>query len=198
MVQFKREYDVKNGTWDWRHIIRLFESLLHVLRKTLDGLPSQTQGKRTYLLHLVQVMCLNSNNLPPKSLLNHFHLMPGLLVMHEVDRDSLASKATRSSYPSSNQHRIYTQPKLPTNPVDIRLDVWPLILREFVPLVQQRQVIVHHHVNLQNVDTPSNDVRGDEDLLLAFAEAVDDGVSLSCILGTVQRSDFVALGGHSL
>lgn len=60
----------------------------------------------------------------------------------------------------------------------------------------ERQVVVDDHVDLRNVDTTRDDVRGDEDLGLALPERLHDGVSLRGLELAMQRDDLVALGRH--
>lgn len=156
----------------------------------------------TNLLHLVQVVRLNPNDLPSERFLDLFHLHPRPLIVDEVDRDTLATKTTSSSYNaqpisqtnvSSHEHSN----RVRTDTMDIRLDIRPLI-SVLVPLVHERQVVVHDHVDLHDIDTTRDNVSRDEDLLLALSESVDDGISLSSVLRPVQRRDFVALCGHPL
>ena len=67
-----------------------------------------------------------------------------------------------------------------------------------VALGHERQVVVDDHVHLEDVDAACDDVRRDQHLLLALAEAVDDGVALLRVLGAVQRRDLVPLRCHPL
>lgn len=52
----------------------------------------------TYLLHHIQIIGLNSDDLLPCCLFNLFHLRPCPLVVNKVNRDTLAPKATSPTY----------------------------------------------------------------------------------------------------
>jgi hypothetical protein len=58
-------------------------------------------------------------------------------------------------------------------------------------------VVVDDHSDCLNVDASSQDVGGDQDLGFSSAELVEDGVTLSTIEGTRERSDLVTVGGHA-
>lgn len=60
----------------------------------------------------------------------------------------------------------------------------------------ERQVVVDDHVDLRDVDAAGDDVRRDQDLGLAVAERLHDGVALGRLELAVQRRDLVALGRH--
>lgn len=64
--------------------------------------------------------------------------------------------------------------------------------------VHQGEIVVDNHVHLKNINTTSDDICRDQDFFTSLAEAVDDSITLGSILGTMKRSDFVTLGGHSL
>ena len=48
----------------------------------------------TYLLHVVQITSLYTYYFLPKRLFDLLHLLPCLLVMHKVDRDTFATKSS--------------------------------------------------------------------------------------------------------
>lgn len=73
--------------------------------------------------------------------------------------------------------------------MDISLDV----RSELAFGSHDRDVVVDDHVDLLNVDTPSDDVGCDEDLGLAVTEPVQDRISLVALFLSVQRGDRVAL-----
>lgn len=84
--------------------------------------------------------------------------------------------------------------------MNVRLHIRRHIMRarSRPPVAHQRQIIVHHHINLRDINTTSDDVRRDEHFLLPVPETVDDSVSFDRVFRTMQRGDFVALGGHAL
>lgn len=65
-------------------------------------------------------------------------------------------------------------------------------------LIQQGKIVVDHHIDLQNIDTASNDVRCDKDLFFAFTEAINNAIAFLSVLCTVQRGNFVTLCYHPL
>ena len=84
--------------------------------------------------------------------------------------------------------------------MDVRLDVGPevaLVARR-VALVQERKVVIDDHVDLHDVDATRDDVRGDQDLIFALPEAVDDRITLRRVLRSVQRCDLVPFCRHPL
>lgn len=84
--------------------------------------------------------------------------------------------------------------------MDVCLNVRPAVspAATIVALVEERQIVVHDHVHLQDVDATRDDVRRDQHLLSTLAEAVDDGIALRRVFRTVQRRDLVALCSHAL
>ena len=81
--------------------------------------------------------------------------------------------------------------------MDVRLDVG--LARVAVPtVVEQRQVVVDDHVDLQDVDPARDHVRRDEHFFLARAEPVDDRVTFRSFFRAVQRGDLVPLRRHAL
>ena len=80
--------------------------------------------------------------------------------------------------------------------LDVRLEV--VLVLPVAVLVEQRQVVVHDEVHLQDVDPARDDVRRDQHLLAPLAEAVDDRVALRRVLRAVQRRDLVPLRRHPL
>lgn len=61
-----------------------------------------------------------------------------------------------------------------------------------------RDVVVDDHVDLEDVDSASDDIGGDEDLGLAIPERFHDSVAFGRFELAVQRRDLVSLGSHAL
>lgn len=74
------------------------QRLLHRLSRS-QAVSTYMNKKRkdTYLLHLIQIIRLNPLNLLPQRPLNLLHLLPRLLIVHKVDRDTLASETAGST-----------------------------------------------------------------------------------------------------
>jgi hypothetical protein len=53
---------------------------------------------RAYLLHLAKVFRPDTDNVFAKLLLDVFHLVPRLLIVHKEDRDTLAAESTGTTY----------------------------------------------------------------------------------------------------
>lgn len=54
-----------------------------------------------------------------------------------------------------------------TNAMNVGLNIGSLLAAVHAPvttIAQQRQIVVDHHVYLENINTPGDDVRSDEDL----------------------------------
>jgi len=49
------------------------------------------------LLHDIKVLCLNARNIHPQSFFHSSHILPSLLIMHKVNRDTHASESSGSS-----------------------------------------------------------------------------------------------------
>jgi hypothetical protein len=50
-----------------------------------------------YPLHIVEILRLDALDIPLDSLLDEYHFVPGLLVMHEIHRYALPSKPSRAT-----------------------------------------------------------------------------------------------------
>jgi hypothetical protein len=59
---------------------------------------SNHPGQGPHLLHLVQVVRLDSHDRLAELLLDLLHLLPRLLVVHEVDRDALAAEPPGAAF----------------------------------------------------------------------------------------------------
>ncbi len=58
--------------------------------------------------------------------------------------------------------------------MNISLDIWV----EVSFTTQIGNVVIDNHVDLLNIDTPRDDVRGDQNFRLAISESVEDGISV--------------------
>lgn len=76
-----------------------------------------------------------------------------------------------------------------TDSVNISLDIGS----ELALGAHDGHVVVDDHVDLLNVDTPSDDVGRDEDFGLSITESVQNRISLVALFLSVQRGDRVAL-----
>ena len=148
---------------------------------------------KTDLVHHVIIASLHLRDRPAGGLLDGHHVLERLLVVHEVHRDTLPAKPARTSCCASSQLlREEASPGMfRTYPVDVRFnirnEIHPIVNpRLLLPLAHHRQVVVHHHVHLRDIDTTGNDVRGDQHLVLTVAEAVHDGVTIRRFLRTVK------------
>ena len=87
----------------------LLHSLLHLLSTACSR--ERRQGKTgnskpcTYLFHDIKVRRFDSCDALARRLLNLLHLGPRVLVVHKVNRDTLATKASRSSWISRALHQ---------------------------------------------------------------------------------------------
>lgn len=114
--------------------------------------------------------------------------------MGESDRTSFSTEPTSSTY----RHQLIALYDLGynrlTDPVNVGLDIRPeSALRSHV-----RYIIVDHHVDLLDIDTPRNYVCRDENLGLAVPEAIEDIVSLVRLFLAMQRSDLMPEIGEFL
>jgi hypothetical protein len=54
------------------------------------------------------------------------------------------------------------------------------------PLIHQWQIVIHHHVDLHDVDATCDDIRRNKDFVPSFTEVVNNSVTLCGVLGTMQ------------
>lgn len=71
--------------------------------------------------------------------------------------------------------------------MDVGLDIRP----EITIRAQIGYIVVDNHVDLLDIDTSSDDVRGNEDFGLAVSESIEDVISVNRLLVSVERSDRV-------
>ena len=89
----------------------------------------QVFNNHTYLFHDIKIRRFDACDALARRLLDHLHLGPRILVVHEVNRDTLTTKASRSSWtmprvPSSEFVCHLSQKRWPrTDAVDIRLNI---------------------------------------------------------------------------
>lgn len=69
-----------------------------------------------------------------------------------------------------------------TNPMNVGL-----YIRLQAPsiIAHERQIIVHHHVDLHDIDSPRDDVRRDEHLFFPVPKSVNDSVSFRRVFSTM-------------
>jgi hypothetical protein len=90
--------------------------------------------------------------------------------VHEVYGDTLASETSRT--PCNGQlinaalgSQVSGDQR--TDSMDVRFHIWPLICAP-VSLIHEWEVIINHHVNLKNIDSPGNHIRRNEDLKIDY------------------------------
>ncbi len=105
-----------------------------------------TLTKYTNLFHRIKICCLYPSDLLPQTFLNGLHLVPGLLIVHKVDRHTPATKASRSPYT-----------------VDVCLQVRRHVSMGPIrsTLAHKGEIVVNYHVHLHDVYAPGNDIRRD-------------------------------------
>lgn len=107
--------------------------------------------RKHYLLHCIEVGRLNPRDFPSKALLDRFHLIPGLLVVHKVDGNTSATEPSRTPYP------VYVC-------FQIRCHVVGSLVRP--TFSHERKIVVDDHVDLHDVYASGNDVGGNKDLCI--------------------------------
>ena len=81
-----------------------------------------------------------------------------------------------------------------TNSVEVSLGIDPV----HTPLSQCRQIIVDDHGDLTDVDSSSDDVRGDQDFGVTLPETVDGAVTIAGIFATMKGRDRMTLCDHTI
>ena len=71
--------------------------------------------------------------------------------------------------------------------MDVGLDIRP----EITVRSQIGYIVVDNHVDLLDIDTPSNDVGGDQDFGFTVSESIEDVISVNRLLVSMERSDRV-------
>lgn len=129
---------------------------------------------------------------------NRLHLIPGLLVVHEVDGDTLASESTRTTCINLVRGCKTDDGGLRTDTVDVCLDVDLCIalVPRIAPIQHELQIIVNDHVDLRNIDSPRNHIRRDKDFILSSPKPVNDSITFMRILRAVQARDMVTIRDH--
>jgi hypothetical protein len=82
----------------------------------------------------------------------------------------------------------------------IRLDIWSWVPAPgcSLAIIHEWKIVIHHHVDLQYIYSAGDDVCRNQDFLSALPEPIDDRIALATFLRTMERSDLVTLGTHTL
>src|SRR5882762_5008497 len=120
--------------------------------------------------------------------------------MHEIDRDPFTPEASSSTCTHNNEHpimKLYMSTGH-TNTMNISLYIGPSIpIEPPPPIIHQRQIIIYHHIHLQDIDPARDNVSGDEHLFATLTEIVDYGITLCSVFGTMQGGYFVPFCDHA-
>jgi len=145
--------------------------------------------KPQYLFHDIKIRRFDPRDTLVPGLLDLLHLGPRILVMHNVNQDALVTKPPRSSWTCrafrhQKQfvcHLSWRQPR--TDAVDIRLDIWPQVTAPTCSLaiIHERKIVVHHHVDLQHVNSARDHVGHNLVLFPALPKTIDDQIMLETL-----------------
>src|SRR6266852_842174 len=83
---------------------RLLHGFLHLLSSSEHRRSKTGIQKPQYLFHDIKIRRFDACDTLARGFLDHLHLGPRILVMYKVDRDTLATKASRSPWTSRRFH----------------------------------------------------------------------------------------------
>lgn len=129
-------------------------------------------------LDLIPVAGVNAFNLAGEVLLDLAKHVPLLPVGHKGDGNTDTAESTST-----------------TDTVEVCLVVG---LTLAVRTRDLGDVVVDNKGNGRNVNSTGKNVGGDENLGLAIAEGIDDGITLGALNTTSEGSNCVSFGGHAL